>query len=72
MCDAGIAAANHSHVGYFPCGADYDIFYAILLRVADIAVLSFPETQLLYEKMFPGTLTADIISGLGYSQFIPN
>ena len=38
---AGIAAENYSHVRYFPCRTDYDIFYAILLRVADIAVLSF-------------------------------
>jgi hypothetical protein len=40
MCDAGIAAAKYSRVGYFPSRADYDIFYAILLRVAAIAVLS--------------------------------
>jgi hypothetical protein len=63
---ASNAAANYLHVGYFPCSADYDILYGILLRVADIAVFSFSETHLLYEKMFPGTLTADIISGLGY------
>jgi hypothetical protein len=40
MCGAGIAEANNSHVGYFPCRADYDILYSILLRVADIVVLS--------------------------------
>ncbi len=28
-------------MGYFPSSADYEIFYAILLSVADIAVLSF-------------------------------
>ncbi len=40
-CIAGFAVANYSHVGYFPCSAVYDIFYGILLRVTDIAVLSF-------------------------------
>ncbi len=28
-------------MGYFPSRDDYDIFYAMLLRMADIAVLTF-------------------------------
>jgi hypothetical protein len=46
MCDAGIAAANYSHVVYFPCRADYDIVYTIFLRVADIAVLSIAPLEI--------------------------
>ena len=44
---SGIAANNHSQVNYFVDPArreDYDYFYEQLVRVKDIAVLSFAET----------------------------
>jgi hypothetical protein len=43
LCDAGIAAANYSHVWYLPWCADYYLFYRNLLslRVVNIAALHF-------------------------------
>jgi hypothetical protein len=38
---AGIAAANYSHVKYFPSRAVYDAFYEIMLRVVNIASKEF-------------------------------
>jgi hypothetical protein len=67
MCDADIAAANYSHVGYFPRLADCDIFFAILLRVADIAVLTF---ALLAQKLLVDFLCAqDDQSADWYEEF---
>jgi hypothetical protein len=37
----GIAAANYSHVGYFPSRNAYDDFYEILTGVVDIGITSF-------------------------------
>ena len=36
-----IAAANYSHIQYFPDSSAYDQFYEIMLRVVDIAHLEF-------------------------------
>ncbi len=38
---AGIAAANYSHVKYFPSRAAYDAFYQIMLHVVNIASEEF-------------------------------
>ena len=40
---ASIAAANYSHVGYFPSLEDYDDFYEILTGVVDFGIASFKE-----------------------------
>jgi hypothetical protein len=38
---AGIAAANYSHVGYFPSRDEYDKYYEFLLRIVDISFEGF-------------------------------
>jgi hypothetical protein len=38
---AGIAAADYSHVKYFPSRGAYDAFYEIMLRVVNIASEEF-------------------------------
>ena len=51
----GIAAANYSHVGYFPGPGreEYDKYYTVLLRIVDIAFEPFAERmqQLLVERL---------------------
>jgi hypothetical protein len=37
----GIAAANYSHVNYFPSSEAYNAFYRILFRVVDISFETF-------------------------------
>ena len=52
---SGLAAANYSHVGYFPgpCREEYDKYYATMLHVVNIAFLPFAERiqELLVEEL---------------------
>ncbi len=54
---AGIAAANYSHVKYFPSRAAYGAFYEIMLRVVNIASEEFAFYHDVQELVVTGYVT---------------